>query len=183
MIDFIVYTTNDSEIKIYDYTVNSPISVNEKIDLWKIVISSDRMNTEVQLDVLDYLHNNRVENELFTITPKTLNQERFKDGLYKVDMVIDNEIKTHYVILYNVIYNKFRSLLEKYNYTFTVSELGYINYVDDESSYKTEDIRLISGLINQLQTYRFQSYNDTVQLEINDIIDKAERIAEILETN
>lgn len=189
MIDFIIYKESDVKLKVYDYTLINPLTVSPEITSWKLEVSSSKMEEIKYFDIIDYIYNLREENELYIITPELLGfEDIFTDGLYqfKVDLNV-TDTKTIHIILYTNIYKRYKELLTKYNYTFEISSVGYISYVDDcdnsGSATKTEEIRILSGLIDQLENYKFLSYTDAVLEEINDIIDKAERIAEILENN
>lgn len=185
--DFIIVPNNNvEELLIYDYSTDN--TVEEEYNSWYLKITSSVIDNSVTLDIIDYLHNHREVNELYKIIPSTLNftEETFKDGLYEYTMTRNtNSVKTHYIISYTNINNRFKDLLEKYNYTFTISGVGYISYIDDcdngGDTIRTENIRILSGLIDQLQTYSFEVYSEKVETEIYDILDKALRIAEILE--
>lgn len=181
--DFIIYKETDvEELVIYDYSDTTTYSTN--INDWILEVSSTKLDSLVSLDIINYIYNNRVINELYIITPEVLKQTgTFTDGLYKLESKVNNDSisKTHYIILYSSINSRFKTLLEKYSYTFTVSDVGYINWVDDSSTYHTEELRILSGLIDELQNYQFSSYTSDVELEINDIIEKAKRISEIIE--
>lgn len=182
MIDFIIQRNSDIELVIYDYS--DILTTSKTIDNWELHISSNKLKTIVKLNLIDYIYTNRKEEELYIINPEILNlKDTFIDGLYKFEMYINNTlVKTHYVILYNNLYNRLKQLLVKYNYSFTISKVGYINYVDDCSLEKTEEIRILSNLIDKLRIYSFKSYSKENSIIIDDIIEKANRIAEILET-
>lgn len=181
MRNFLIYKNSDIELVIHDYTIDEKLTIEDSITSWKLAVSSNKMKGIVELDIIDYIYNSRIYNELLTIKPSTLNLDSFKDGLYKFEMYINNNIvKTNYIILYTNINNKFKELLTKYNYTFTVSDYGYINYIDDSSEYKTEEIRILANLISELIHLKFYRYTSEIQFKIDDIIDKAERIAEII---
>lgn len=181
-INFIIYKEVDTEeLIIYDYSDNTTYTSN--INNWVLEVSSTKLSSIVSLDIIDYLYNNRVVNELYIIKPETLGfTDTFTDGLYKLEMKANNDSlsKTHYIILYSNIYTKFKELLVKYNYKFEVSPVGYINWINDSGDCYTEEIRILSGLIDELVNYQFIQYSTTVENEINDIIEKANRIAEII---
>lgn len=183
--DFFIYKNSEKEeLLILDYSSNT--TYKDNITTWNLEVLPPNVNTVLTFDIIDYIYNYRQLNELYSILPETINQEeKFTDGLYTITINTNNSnlIKTHYIILYSNINSKFKSLLKKYNYKFEVSDVGYINWIDDSSEHYTEEIRILSGLINQLETYSFTGYSSTVENEINDILDKANRICEILEDN
>ena len=66
------------------------------------------------------------------------------------------------------------------NYEFDINKVGYIQYLNESSSDKIEEMRLVGILIDQL---KLQSYNKYDKGIINDLLYKANRLLEIITEN
>lgn len=184
MIDLILILESNTSIKIYDNTNTSNIVNN--INSWIINFQDLTGNKScIKEPILHLQSGDRIDREVCIIEPVDFGTGTliFTDGLYKVTYSINSESKVRYFILYPNIKTAFDTLIDSTNYTVDITPLGKIKYVGDTTDGDIYQIRMVSALIEQLNTYSnieiTSSSESSYLVIINDIITKLNRLLEI----
>jgi len=183
-IDFVAILEDDYTIKIYDAT---PPSENLPLDIYAMtldIISSKIPNGQIanKLDVIAYLYNQRIQNEIYTITSETLGFSKRRvipDGVYHFYYNINNTISKERVFLvYNTVEKAVNKMLSDVNYKVEIGDYN-VSYVGDSASYDIEKVRLAVALMDELKAAT-QAPNE---VKVNDTLDKLTRLLTIINNN
>lgn len=175
---------DDYTLKIYDIT---PINEQLPLNIYSMtldIISSKIPNGQIanKLDVIAYLRNQRIQQEIYTITSQTLGfstSQIIPDGVYHFYYSINNSIsKEHTFLVYNTVEKLVNTLLEDVNYRIEIGDYT-ISYVGDTADYDIEQIRLAVTLLDSLKSQT----QDPDEVAVNDTLDKLQRLLTIINTN
>jgi len=180
-IDFITILEDDYTMKVYDVT---PINEELPQNIYSMtldIISSKIPNGQIanKLDVIAYLENQRLQQELYTITSETLgfsNSQIIPDGVYHFYYNINNTISRERVFLvYNTVEKAVNQMLSDVNYKITIGDYN-VTYVGETCDGDIEQVRLAATLLDELKSYS-QVPNEVT---VNDTLDKLTRLLTII---
>jgi hypothetical protein len=183
-IDFITILEDDYTMKVYDVT---PINEELPQNIYSMtldIISSKIPNGQLtnKLDIIAYLENQRIQQELYTITSEVLgfsNSQVIPDGVYHFYYNINNTIsKENIFLVYNTVEKLVNQMLYNVNYKITIGNYD-IDYVGDTCDGDIEQVRLAATLLDELKSYS-QTPNEVA---VNDTLDKLTRLLTIINTN
>jgi len=183
-IDFITRLTDDNTIEVYDA---SPIgdSLPQNIYSMTLDITSSKIpNGQIdnKLDIIAYLQNQRIQQEIYTIVSETLgfaNSIAIPDGVYHFFYNINNtDSREHTFLVYNTVEQAVQQMLLDVNYDIEIGDYD-VSYVGDTSSYDIEQVRLAVTLYDSL---RAQTQTPD-EVAVNDTLDKLTRLLTIIDTN
>lgn len=183
-IDFITILEDDYTFKVYDV---SPIGDSLPANIYSMtldIISSKIPNGQIEnkLDIIAYLVNNRIQQEIYTIQSDILglgNSQTIPDGVYHFNYQVNNNYtKEHIFLVYNTVEKQVQELLSNVNYDIEIGNYD-ISYVGEKSDYDIEQIRLAVTLLDSLKA-QTQIPNE---VSVNDTLDKLTRLLTIINTN
>jgi len=183
-IDFITILEDDYTIKVYDVT---PINEELPQNIYSMtldIISSKIPNGQLsnKLDIIAYLENQRIQQELYTITSQVLgfsNSQVIPDGVYHFYYNINNTISRERVFLvYNTVEKAVTEMLTNVNYNVTIGDYN-VTYVGETCNADIEQVRLAVTLLDSLKA-QTQTPNEVA---VNDTLDKLTRLLTIINTN
>lgn len=183
-LDIFAVLEDDYTIKVYDVT---PINEELPLNIYSMtldIISSKIPNGQLtnKLDIIAYLENRRIQQEIYTITSETLgfsNSQVIPDGVYHLYYTINNTISKESVYLvYNTVEKAVNQLLIDVNYKVEIGDYN-VSYVGESSTYDIEQVRLAVVLLDELKAYS-QTPNEVA---VNDTLDKLTRLLTIINTN
>jgi hypothetical protein len=183
-IDFFIDLEDDYTMKIYDV---SPISEELPQNIYSMtldIISSKIPNGQItnKLDVIAYLQNQKLQQEIYTITSQTLgfsSSQIIPDGVYHFYYNINNTIsKENVFLVYNTVEKQINTMLEEVNYSIEIGDYN-VSYVGETSDYDIEQVRLAVTLLDSLKA----SAESADEVIVNDTLDKLTRLLTIINTN
>ena len=178
VIDFIVERSGNVLI-VKDNTIPSKVSKTENINTLILKVSSDKISQVKTFDCVAYITRNLKDKELMKLVPADFDTTSFKDGLYTFSLCTNGKTPIeHSYIFYHNILAKYQEVSTKLGYEVNINKYDYIQYINEESASKIEEMRLVGSLIDQL---KLQSYNKYDKNTINDLLYKANRLLEIIE--
>lgn len=174
---------NTKEVYLYDVT---PINGTIPLDIyyWTIRIQSANIPNgiiDADIDLIAYLSTKKVQNELYIITSESLGLAEsvdIPDGVYIITYNINNQyIKEVKFLMYENVRARTIDLLNEVNYKVIVGDYD-ISYIKDsiDSPYDIEKARIASNLLTMLEEYT----QIPDEVEVNNTLDKLERILEII---
>lgn len=183
-LDFFAVIEDASTIKLFDVSQINETLPTTIYSMTLDVISSKMTNGRLdnKLDVIAYLRNQRIQTEIYTLTSDILGFGEnvvIPDGVYHIYYDINNSVlKEHTFLIYRNVEEKVNFLLEQVNYGVEVNNYDY-EFVGDYSDYDLEKVRLCVSLLDNLKT-QAQEPNE---VDVNDTLDKLERLLEIINTD
>lgn len=169
--------------KLYDVTTNS-LDIPPEIWSYTLEVSSSRMpngRLPYSLDIIAYLNSQMIQNEIYTLSSGDLGFPEnidIPDGVYHFDYTMNNVITKHATVLvYQNVKRRVTQLLIDANYKVDVLSNSW-KYLNDEvnSKYDIETVRYAKVLMDALEMYAITQN----EIEVNDILDKLERLLLIL---
>lgn len=177
-IDFIVERSGN-ELFVIDNTSPSKVSKTENIESLILKVSSDKFTNVKTFNCVAYITRTLKDKELMKLVPIDFDSTYFKDGLYTFTLCTNGKTPIeHSYIFYHNILAKYQEVSTKLGYEVDINKYDYVQYINEESSSKIEEMRLVGSLIDQL---KLQSYNKYDKNTINDLLYKANRLLEIIE--
>ena len=183
-IDFITFLVDDYTMKVYDVSPYNETLPENIYTMTLDIISSKIPDGQIanKLDIIAYLTNQQIQEEIYTITSETLgfaNSQIIPDGVYHMYYQINNNYtKEHTFLVYNTVEQQVNQLLSDINYEVTIGEYD-ISYVGDKADYDIEQIRLAVTLLDSLKVQT----QTPDEVAVNDTLDKLTRLLTIINTN
>ena len=185
-IDFIANLENSKTLKIYDITeLGTPLP----LDIYKMtlnIICSRIPNGKIDspLDIVAYTRSQRIAEEIYTITSETLGLaigEDIPDGVYHMYYNINNTTqRLHRFLIYQNVKTETESMLRNADYNVDVGDYQ-LAYLEDSvnGKYDIENVRYAETLLDNLEVLS----QDPNEVEVNNTLDKLEKILGIIKNN
>ena len=181
MFKFTVKRNEDESLSIFDIS-RSVDRFPTKIDSFLITVISPKLPLGIisDLDALSYMQLNRVNNELYKLTPEVLgfdSNQAIPDGSYNVEIRINNtELYKLSFVVTSDIASKIAILMDKVDVTIDIEDNSLFDDnlpFDDYHSRVYYTIAVYFKLVVLIGT-------EGNLIEVNDLIDKLQRLLSVI---
>lgn len=177
-LNFFNILSSSKSIKMYDISSGT---IPGDITSMMLNVTSAKLDSDYDFDLILYLNSLREQDELFNLTNEKLGlspEEVIPDGVYHFTYTINGHLtKTNKFLVFQTIKTAINTLLIASEYKVNIGDYN-ITYVDDDidSKYDIEKVRYLLAVYDKLLLYT----QEPNEVEVNNLLDKLNRLLTII---